>query len=71
MRLALTFERLITRNFCKTHQVDLCSEIGTQLKREMLVRLAKKDTDLYPDDKEKRELIYNRYKQFVIPVLVS
>ena len=44
------------------------SDIGMQLKREMLVRLAKKDTDLYPDDKVKQETIYNRYKEFVIPV---
>ena len=39
-----------------------------QLKREMLVRLAKKETDLYPEDKTKQETIYNRYKSFVIPV---
>ena len=39
-----------------------------QLKREMLIALAKKETDLYPNDKEKQELIFNRYKQFLIPV---
>lgn len=39
-----------------------------QLKRDMLVRLAKKETDLYPNDKEKQETIYNRYKNFVVPV---
>jgi large subunit ribosomal protein L28 len=39
-----------------------------QLKREMLMKLAKKDTDLYPNDKQKQETIYNRYKEFVIPV---
>lgn len=53
----------------KTHEVDLRSDIGMQLKREMLVRLAKKDTDLYPEDAEKRETVYNRYKEFVIPVI--
>lgn len=44
------------------------SDIGNQLKREMLIKLAKKDTDLYPDDKEKRETIFNRYKQYALPV---
>lgn len=52
----------------KTHEVDLKSDIGMQLKREMLIRLAKKDTDLYPDDKQKQETIYNRYKDLVIPL---
>ena len=36
-----------------------------QLKREMLITLSKKDTDLYPNDKEKQQLIYNRYKALV------
>ena len=52
----------------KEHEVDLKSDIGMQLKREMLIRLAKKDTDLYPDDKEKRDTIYNRYKEFLLPL---
>lgn len=52
----------------KTHEVDLKSDIGMQLKREMLIRLAKKDTDLYPKDKEKQQVIYNRYKEFAIPL---
>ncbi|RNA42640.1 39S ribosomal mitochondrial [Brachionus plicatilis] len=52
----------------KTHEVDLKSDIGMQLKREMLIRLAKKDTDLYPQDQKKQEIIYNRYKEFVIPI---
>jgi len=52
----------------KTHEVDLKSDIGMQLKREMLIALAKKDTDLYPKDKEKQQLVFNRYKQFLIPV---
>lgn len=57
--------------FLKTHQVDLKSDIGMQLKREMLIALAKKETDLYPNDKVKQELIFNRYKQFLIPVRYS
>lgn len=34
----------------------------------MLIKLAKKDTDLYPNDPSKREIIYNRYKKFEMPV---
>lgn len=52
----------------KTHQVDLNSQFAMQLKREMLIKLAKKDTDLYPNDIEKRERIYKRYKEFEVPV---
>lgn len=52
----------------KTHEVDLKSDIGMQLKREMLIALAKKETDLYPDDKVKQETIYKRYKNFVMPL---
>jgi large subunit ribosomal protein L28 len=52
----------------KTHEVDLKSHIGMQLKREMLITLAKKDTDLYPNDKQKQAEIYERYKQFAIPL---
>ena len=44
------------------------SDIGMQLKREMLIKLAKRDTDLYPTDAEKRDQIYNRYKSYAIPV---
>ena len=32
------------------------------LKRAMLLRLARKDTQLYPDDAVKREKVYNKYK---------
>jgi large subunit ribosomal protein L28 len=52
----------------RTHEVDLKSDIGMQLKREMLITLAKKDTDLYPEDKQKQDEIYERYKQFAIPL---
>jgi large subunit ribosomal protein L28 len=36
----------------------------------MLIKLAKKDTDLYPNDAKKREIIYSRYKKFEIPVRI-
>jgi hypothetical protein len=39
-----------------------------QIKREMLIALAKKDEVLWPNDPEKRNVIYNRYKAFEIPV---
>ncbi len=34
----------------------------------MLIRLAKKDTDLYPNNPEKQTEIYERYKQLVLPL---
>jgi len=51
----------------KTHKVDLQSKLGMDLKRAMLLRLCRKDTELYPNDPAKREVIYNRYKDLVIP----
>lgn len=51
----------------KTSKEDLNSKLGMDLKRAMLLRLARKDTDLYPDDPAKREVICNKYKEFVIP----
>ncbi|XP_038642004.1 39S ribosomal protein L28, mitochondrial [Scyliorhinus canicula] len=51
----------------KTPKVDLNSKLGMDLKRAMLLRLARKDTELYPDDTAKREIIYEKYKAFVIP----
>lgn len=51
----------------KTGKEDLNSKLGMDLKRAMLLRLARKDTDLYPDDPAKREAIYNKYKEFVMP----
>ncbi|XP_039526316.1 39S ribosomal protein L28, mitochondrial isoform X1 [Pimephales promelas] len=47
----------------KTPKQDLNSKFGMDLKRAMLLRLARKDTDLFPDDPSRREKIYNRYKQ--------
>ncbi|XP_047676912.1 39S ribosomal protein L28, mitochondrial isoform X3 [Tachysurus fulvidraco] len=46
----------------KTPKQDLNSKFGMDLKRAMLLRLAHKDTELYPDDPTRREKIYNKYK---------
>lgn len=50
----------------KTSKEDLNSKLGMDLKRAMLLRLARKNTELYPDDPDKREKVYNKYKQFEI-----
>uniref|UniRef100_A0A4W5Q7I0 Large ribosomal subunit protein bL28m n=1 Tax=Hucho hucho TaxID=62062 RepID=A0A4W5Q7I0_9TELE len=46
---------------------DLNSKPGMDLRRAMLLRLAFKDTQFYPEDPVKRERIYTKYKQFEIP----
>ncbi|XP_061734643.1 39S ribosomal protein L28, mitochondrial isoform X2 [Nerophis ophidion] len=51
----------------KTPKEDLSSKLGMDLKRAMLLRLARKDTQLYPDDPVRREKVYNKFKQFEIP----
>ncbi|XP_017346303.1 39S ribosomal protein L28, mitochondrial [Ictalurus punctatus] len=51
----------------KTPKQDLNSKFGMDLKRAMLLRLARRDTQLYPDDPTRREKIYNKYKQFEVP----
>ncbi|CAJ1065400.1 39S ribosomal protein L28%2C mitochondrial [Xyrichtys novacula] len=51
----------------KTPKEDLNSKLGMDLKRAMLLRLARKDTELYPDDPVKKEKVYEKYKQFEIP----
>ncbi|KAK2847269.1 hypothetical protein Q5P01_010268 [Channa striata] len=51
----------------KTSKENLNSKLGMDLKRAMLLRLARKDTELYPDDPVKREKVYEKYKQFEIP----
>ena len=43
-------------------------EFGGALKREMLMKLAKKDTDQYPNNPEKRDKIYNKYKKHALPL---
>jgi len=49
----------------KTHEVDMCSMLGMKLKREMLLALSRKS--MYPSDPVKRDAVYEKYKQFVIP----
>ncbi|XP_028561116.2 large ribosomal subunit protein bL28m [Podarcis muralis] len=51
----------------KTPKAELCSKLGMDLKRTMLLRLARRDPSLHPDDPAKREAIYDKYKEFVIP----
>lgn len=51
----------------QTSKEDLNSKLGMDLKRAMLLRLARKNTELYPDDPDKREKVYNKYKQFEMP----
>uniref|UniRef100_A0A8C9APT5 Large ribosomal subunit protein bL28m n=1 Tax=Prolemur simus TaxID=1328070 RepID=A0A8C9APT5_PROSS len=51
----------------KTPKEDLCSKFGMDLKRGMLLRLARQDPQLHPDDPERRAAIYDKYKEFAIP----
>ncbi|KAJ8368994.1 hypothetical protein SKAU_G00090220 [Synaphobranchus kaupii] len=51
----------------KTPKEDLNSKLGMDLKRAMLLRLARQNTELYPDDSARRDIIYNKYKTFEIP----
>lgn len=51
----------------KTPKEDLNSKLGMDLKRAMLLRLANKDTQLYPDDPVKREKVFAKYKHFEVP----
>ncbi|EFB17133.1 hypothetical protein PANDA_008919, partial [Ailuropoda melanoleuca] len=51
----------------QTPKEDLCSKFGMDLKRGMLLRLARQDPQLHPDDPQKRAAIYDRYKEFVVP----
>ncbi|XP_064607752.1 large ribosomal subunit protein bL28m-like [Liolophura sinensis] len=50
----------------KTSEIELNSKLGMDLKREMILTLANKS--LYPNNPEKREKIYEKYKQFIMPV---
>nr|XP_009934607.1 PREDICTED: 39S ribosomal protein L28, mitochondrial [Opisthocomus hoazin] len=50
-----------------TPKVDMCSKLGMDLKRTMLLRLARRDPKLHPDDPARREAIYNKYQEFAIP----
>lgn len=49
-----------------THERDLNSKLGMDMKRTLLVALAKKS--IYPDDPEKREDILTRYAKYIIPL---
>ncbi|XP_003230228.2 large ribosomal subunit protein bL28m [Anolis carolinensis] len=51
----------------KTPKAELCSKLGMDLKRTLLLRLARKDPSLHPQDPARREAIYAKYKEFVIP----
>lgn len=53
---------IIQLQFYQTSKEDLNSKLGMDLKRAMLLRLAHKNTELYPSDPVKREKIYNKYK---------
>lgn len=46
----------------------MCSKLGMDLKRTMLLRLARRDPKLHPDDPAKREAIYNKYRVRAGPV---
>lgn len=49
-------------SFPQTPKEDLCSKFGMDLKRAMLLRLARQDPALHPDDPECRAAIYDKYK---------
>uniref|UniRef100_H3C9B9 Large ribosomal subunit protein bL28m n=1 Tax=Tetraodon nigroviridis TaxID=99883 RepID=H3C9B9_TETNG len=51
----------------KTPKEDLNSKLGMDLKRAMLLRLARRSTELYPNDPARRDRVYGKYKQFEIP----
>ncbi|XP_075997367.1 large ribosomal subunit protein bL28m [Genypterus blacodes] len=51
----------------KTPSEDLNSKLGMDLKRAMLLRLVRRDSELYPNEPAKRERVYNKYKQFEVP----
>lgn len=46
----------------QTPKEDLHSKLGMDLKRAMLLRLARRETQLYPQDPVKRDMIYSKYK---------
>ncbi|XP_061073900.1 39S ribosomal protein L28, mitochondrial isoform X2 [Conger conger] len=50
----------------KTPKQDLNSKLGMDIKRALLLRLARWNTELYPDDPARRDMVYNKYK-FLIP----
>lgn len=52
----------------RTPMEDLKSQLGLDLRRKMLIALAKKD--YYPDDHDKHEYISQKYQDCVIPVSI-
>ncbi|CAF88924.1 unnamed protein product, partial [Tetraodon nigroviridis] len=46
----------------KTPKEDLNSKLGMDLKRAMLLRLARRSTELYPNDPARRDRVYGKYK---------
>ena len=73
MEIAVTFRTLdlIDKSYgfdyyiLKTHERDLCSQLGMDLKKEMLTTIVNRS--MYPDDPDKCEEIYQRYKEYLIP----
>ncbi|KAG7478835.1 39S ribosomal L28, mitochondrial [Solea senegalensis] len=51
----------------KSPKEVLNSKLGMDLKRAMLLRLVRRNTELYPSDAVKRQKVYDKYKQFEIP----
>ena len=51
----------------KTPVNEIYSHLGLKLKREMLLTLAHSEEELYPFDATKRQIIYEKYKEFVLP----
>lgn len=50
----------------QTSLSDLRTTLALKLRRELLFALREKN--FYPDDPDKKEEIYNKYKKFIIPV---
>lgn len=49
----------------KTH-IKVLRKFGSGLKREMLLKLANHEQELYPKNKNMRETIFNKYKEYAI-----
>ncbi len=49
----------------KTHEVDLRSKLGMKIKADMIRTLMNKS--MYPNDSKKREEIYQKYKDYIVP----
>jgi len=60
---ATTFDHYIL----KTPLQDLNSKFGFDLRRKMLHKLVNNGENLWPNDPEKRSIIYEKYKQYQVP----